>query len=385
MTTELATDRSDRVERADVFVLSAPIEPPAGVSIALATAHEYVLVRLTDSAGCVGWGETYLLPGVEKVMADLATLIVGERATSTRRHRAVLARTRSSRYAQSALLIALDDLRARQLGVPLHVLYGGPTRTSVQAYAASQGYVQGVELEETWESESRQALDAGFTAIKLRTGRFAVEREALALAAVRDLVGQHTQLMVDGNGGYTAGQALRMGDVLRELGARWFEEPLPQDGYRGYAQLRSRLSVPLAGGEILETLDAAVAVVDAHAVDIVQPDVVICGGVESALEVAAAARSRGIAVVPHTSGGAIGIAATVHLLAALDDESRSPASEPLLLELGRGTNPWRTEVFEAPLEAVGGSVAVPDGPGLGWAVDGRSVADRAVAHLEVGA
>lgn len=373
----------DRVERADVYVVSAPIEPPAGVSIGLASSHEYVLVRVTDTAGRVGWGETYLLPGGESVAADLATLVLGQFPTAMRRHRAVLARTRASTYSQSAILIALDDLRARQLEVPLHELYGGPTRAETVAYAASQGYVHGEELENTWAREAQHALESGFSAIKLRVGRFPVEREALALARVREMLGPSIDMMVDGNGGYTMGQAVRMGRILSELNVRWFEEPLPQDGYRGYHELRRSLDVPLAGGEILETLDAALVALDVGAFDVLQPDVVICGGIESVLELARAAEVRGCMTVPHTSGGAIGIAATAHILAALDDPAASPATEQLLLEFGTGDNPWRSELFVGGLEPVAGKIAVPSGPGLGWDVDGALVERRAAKHLEV--
>ena len=378
-----STADSDPVARADVFVLSAPIDPPAGVSIGLATAHEYVLVRLTDSAGCTGWGESYLLPGLDATISELARLTLGRPAGAMREHERVLTSTRASSYGRSAMLMALDDLRARQLGMPVHRLYGGPTRASVPAYAASQGYVQGVELERTWRDEAEAFVDAGFTAIKLRTGRFPVERESAALREVRSIVGDSTELMVDGNGGYSLDEALRMGEQLAELGARWFEEPLPQDGYPGYPELRLRLAVPLAGGEILENTRDASRILAAGAVDILQPDVVICGGIGAAIDVATLARVHGIPVIPHTSGGAIGIAATLQLMAVLDDANRSPGSAPLVLEFGQGANPWRTDVLTEPFDLRAGRIDIPTGPGLGVEVDADFVADRAVLHREV--
>ena len=117
--------------------------------------------------------------------------------------------------------------------------------------------------------------------------------------------------------------------------------------------------------------------------DILQPDVVICGGIGSALAVADLARLHGVALMPHTSGGAIGIAATLQLLAALDDVTRSPGSEPLLLEFGQGVNPWRTDILQQPHEVRGGRLRIPDGPGLGVEVDARQIESRAVLHLEV--
>lgn len=383
MTRAELSGQSSRISRADVFALSAPIHPPAGVSIGLATAHEYVLVRLTDSDGTEGWGETYLLPGVVHTVASLAHLVIGHPAGDMRDHQRRLSATRTSSYARSAIMIALDDLRARQLGVPVHRLYGGPTRSDVQVYAASQGYVEGVELEHTWAHEVETFVGLGYSALKLRTGRFPVAREAEALRAVRELVGHSVTLMVDGNGGYSMGEAVRMGRELSDLGARWFEEPLPQDGYSGYPELRAKLDLPLAGGEILENTDDALGILRAGAVDIVQPDVVICGGIGSALAVSDLANLHGVAIVPHTSGGAIGIAATLQLLAVLDEPTRSPGSEPLLLEFGQGVNPWRTDILQRPHDVRGGRLPIPEGPGLGVEVDAGQVASRAVEHLEV--
>jgi len=377
------TETIDRIERADVYVVSAPIDPPAGVSVALSSAHEYVLIKLIDRSGRVGWGETYFLPGLEQATAHLAGLLIGSYPTSMRIHRTVLAATGASRYSQSAILIALDDLRARQLGVAIHTLYGGPTRSEVVAYAASQGYVEGEEVEHTWRGEAERAAISGYSAIKLRVGRNPIPREAAALEQVRDLLGEDVDLMVDGNGAYTAGQAIKVGRVLADLNVRWFEEPLPQGGYRGYPELRRRLDVPLAGGEILDTLDATVSAVDAGSFDIVQPDVVICGGIESALEAALVASLRGCLTVPHTSGGAIGIAATVQLLAVVDNPSRSPIAQSPLLECGQGPNPWRTDVLQGSIEPVQGKVTVPTGPGLGWDVDGALIHQRALRHITV--
>jgi D-galactarolactone cycloisomerase len=381
---EDVASRTSRIARIEVFVVRSPIDPPCGVSIGLATSHEYALVRIEDSDGRAGWGETYLLPGVSETIVDLGAGLLGADPLAVRAHRAALLQTRSSRYAQSALMIALDDLRARQLEVPVHRLYGGPTRTSVVAYAASQGYVDDVPPEDAWAQEAASYVAAGYTAVKLRVGRYRVAREARVLAEVRQVVGDDIALMVDGNGAYTGPEALAMGRVLGELGFRWFEEPLPQWGYRGYPELATALDIALAGGEVVETSDEALGLLASRGVDILQPEVVICGGIEGALRIADLAELYGISVVPHTSGGAIGIAATLHLLACLGDTSASPAAIPPLLEFGQGPNPWRTDLLTSPLEPAGGVVSVPLGPGLGVQVDESFLRAQAVHQATSG-
>ena len=93
-----------------LYRVSSPVEPPRGVSIRLATAHAYVLVKLVDEAGRVGWGETYDQFGMFEVVRDLAGLLIGHEPWPMRHHRDRMAITRTNSEARSALMIALDDL-----------------------------------------------------------------------------------------------------------------------------------------------------------------------------------------------------------------------------------------------------------------------------------
>jgi D-galactarolactone cycloisomerase len=353
---------SERVASAEVFVLTRPIAPRVGVSVAWAARHEYVLVRLTDHDGRSGWGETYLMPGLAEVVRDLAGLVVGQPAAATRRHRAAFVATLSSTYAASALLIALDDLRGRQAGVPVFQLYGGTAR-AVPAYAASPGYVEAHDPEETWPAELASYADEGFDAVKLRVGRYPVAREAPILETVRASAGS-VRLMADGNGGYRMADAVRMGGVLAELGFDWFEEPLPQrGGYPRYPDLAAKLRVTLAGGEIVETPAEARRLLAAGGVDVIQPEPVICGGIPGLLEIADLAALHGVPVVPHTSGGALGLVAALHAIACL------PEHDLLRLELGRGANELRSGLLAKGPNLDRGTVEVPLGAGLGVEVD----------------
>ena len=116
-----------------LYRVSSPVEPPRGVSIRLATAHAYVLVKLVDEAGRVGWGETYDQFGMFEVVRDLAGLLIGHEPWPMRHHRDRMAITRTNSEARSALMTALDDLRGHQAGLPVHRLYGGPPRDHVPA------------------------------------------------------------------------------------------------------------------------------------------------------------------------------------------------------------------------------------------------------------
>ena len=106
-----------------------------------------------------------------------------------------------------------------------------------------------------------------------------------------------------------------------------------------------------------------------RAFDIIQPDVSLCGGIAECLFVAEMARLWGIACNPHCWGGALVIAATLHVLALLPDASWARTTETPMLELDVYENPFRDRLVTRPVEVLDGHVAVPAGPGLGVEID----------------
>ena len=362
--------RGSRLARLESFVLRTPIRPRRGVSIAWADEHAYLLLRLEDADGAVGWGETYLVTGVQAAVDAARPLAVGRDVDDTGPILRAVRDVTEHPYATSAISIALDDLRARRLGLPVAALHGGFARREARAYAASGGYRESEPTAATWAGELEAAMAAGFSALKLRIGRDRVaDEEPLLRALARDAPAAFT-LLADGNGGFTPPRAVAMGRILAELGFGWFEEPLRQwDGYGGYERLRADLALPLAGGEVLMSRSAARDLLRRCGVDIVQPEPVICGGIGETLFIAGLAALEGVPCVPHTSNGAIGIAAAMAALAAMPHAAPVPGEDLPELEWGLDENPWRTDVAALPALGPGGRVRLPTGPGLGIEVD----------------
>jgi D-galactarolactone cycloisomerase len=328
------------------------------------------LVKITDTGGVAGWGETYPVPAGVAIIRAAATHLVGRDPQDAQANQGLIrAATLANGFATSALSIALDDLRARQLGVSVATLYGGAVRELVRAYASSEGYVEGQPLADTWIDEAGRASAAGYLGFKLRIGRDAPADELAAAAALRTaFTADALDLMADGNAAYSFGDAVRVGRALHDLGFGWFEEPLPTDGYVDYERLRDRLPLALAGGESLQSPREARATIDRGAFDLIQPDVSICGGISDTLAIGAMARLAGIAIHPHACNGAIGLAASLQVLAALPDPTRLATDAPLL-EVDFGPNPSRTDLLREPLPFQGGWFTIPTGPGLGVEVD----------------
>jgi len=373
------------IETCDVYLCVAPVSEPRGPSSGWYDTRESVLVRLRDRDGLAGWGEAALRPGVPAAMRELGELLQGQ---DPQRYEALLdqlTRTTADQWAVSALAIALDDLRARELGTSIASLYGGRRRDSVPAYAASAGYHATREIEELWPAEVSDAVAAGFGAVKFRIGKHAPDRELAVIAGIRSEAGPGLQMMADGNGAYSVAQSVRVAAGLADLGFTWLEEPINRfrgsQRYPGYGDLTRAAGIAIAAGEGLERRTDFARLL-AAGVDILQPDVAICGGIGEASFVAGLAALHGRACVPHCWGGAVMMAATLQVLAVIPEATEVDGSYGGQIEWDTFENPMRTELLTTPLTVTAGRVTIPAGPGLGIDVDEDAV--RRLAQLSAG-
>ena len=354
------------IRGAEVLVLSHRLSRTRLFGTGSNLTRDSVIVRLEDDDGIVGWGETYLVPGAVESSRAMADSLIGRDPDAAAAE--LVATTGLHRWALGAVSMALDDLRARRRGITVSALYDERRRDRVRAYASSQGYVDGLSPDAAWGEEAAATWAAGFRAMKLRIGRYPVADE---IAAIERLVARGPAMtwMADGNGAYDIDDSRRLGRALEGLDFRWLEEPLPTDDYAAYAPLAGELAIPLAGGEILESAEAAEPFLRTGSFDLVQPDVSICGGIGGVLEIAAAAARVGSHAVPHACNGVIALAATLQVLAILPVPADAPGWAEPILEHDVGENPIRTDLLVAPLRLDDGWMQIPDGPGLGIEID----------------
>ena len=266
-----------------------------------ATTAVTVTLHAGDQTG-LGW--TYSSPAA-------ATVITGHLADVVRQHRPFdivagwhamhrTVRNFGSRglvmQALSAVDIAWWDLKAKLLDVPLTALLGR-VRTDVPIYG-SGGFTTLTDAElgeqvDWW-------LSVGCRAMKIKIAEHwgtTVDRDLERVRRLREIAGAGVDLMVDANGGYTIGQARRVGAELDELDVRWFEEPVSSDDTDGLANLRTFLRCDIAAGEY------AADVYDIRAllpvVDCLQLDATRCGGYTGFLAGATLAQSHNLQVSAH--------------------------------------------------------------------------------------
>ena len=371
------------IRRIEAFFHSSPIDPPREAGSGLSTAFSHIVIRLTDDEGVVGYGECVPVPGAMGQLEVIGRELLGKDPLERVHHLGKLRRWWNGPFAVSALSIALDDLVARQLGVSIASLYGGPWRSRVRPYAATYGSLVGDTLA-SWIEDAEALASRSFTALKLRLGVLPVADECRALEQLRARMPATMALMGDGNGGFGPTTARQMGRCAEDVGLLWFEEPMPVEGYVGYPELAADLTIPLAGGEMSLSPQAAHELLLRRGVDIIQPDPVICGGIGDTISIGSLATMTGRLCVPHTSGGAIGVAAALQALACLPDQTILGKNQLLYLEYPGLIDPTQEAIAPELLVPSDGWIDVPTSPGLGIEIDGEAVGRMASERLVVG-
>jgi len=357
------------ITNVETFPLRHKMRRAMGVSTALSDVRTCLLVKISTDSGLVGWGETIDVGGTRAVIETKhRPALLGKNPLEHRKlWRTLWGPSFGEGRAVGGVDIALHDLRGKALGQSIADLYGGRMRDKVLAYASAMNYTDGVRPEDQFPAEAAELVKRGYKALKFRSGRFDLNRELAVATKIREAVGGDICLLTDGNGAFTLPQAVKFGKELEKLDFYCFEEPLPQGlNYAGYDVLCQSLDICVAGGEGLESRVAARDHIVKRSFDMIQPDVLLCGGIGEALFIAEMARLWSVQCLPHCWSGVIGIASTLQLLSLLPDATFGFSSDQPMLEHDLLENPFRDELSSKPFQInAQGFVDVPTGPGLG--------------------
>jgi L-alanine-DL-glutamate epimerase-like enolase superfamily enzyme len=330
------------------------------------------IVEVLTDEGLTGVGSAMTSKSlVEAGVNLLRPHLIGERADEPAR---VTEKLRQSTFWQgrggavehaiSGIDIALWDLMGQICNQPVSRLLGGNYRSRVKPYGSIL-FDEAGPLRETLLA----TVARGFKAIKLGWrpfGRRDPRTDELLVRTARDTVGPEVELMVDAGGseqfwphGYK--WALETAKMLANYDVVWFEEALPPDDLEGYVELRRHSPVPIATGEVLTRRQSFRPFLEQHAVDIIQPDCTKCGGLTEAWRIAWMAYDHNIQWVPHGWNTAIGLAADLHLSAAMPVARYVEYLTP---------SPYLDELVAVPFRTdTEGYLTIPDRPGLGIELD----------------
>ena len=250
--------------------------------------------------------------------------------------------------------MALWDIVGKQANMPLYKLWGGAYRNPIPMIA----YLQAKDPQQIAE-ESAAAVAQGFETIKVKIG-MSPESDLEIVKAAR-AAAPHAKLRADVNGAWTIGTAKRMMRKLEQYDLEYVEQPLPLDDLAGHAYLRKLFSTPIALDESAYTMQDVLTIIRAEAADVILLDPHQSGGLHRCRKAAAIAEAADIPVTFH-SGAELGIstAAFLHLAASIPN---------LMLAVDNQQPNLTDDIVNTPHKIESGSIAVPNGAGLGVTID----------------
>jgi len=323
---------------------------------------DVVIATVTTADDLEGIGFSYSKraggPALFAHAKQLAPLLIGEDALDTGRiwHKLLWAAASIGRQgvavqSLAAFDIALHDRKAKLAGLSVAKLIGS-YRDSVRCYDTTVGFLSSDTP--TVIAASERSLAGGMGGIKLKVGGEA--REDIArVRAVRRALGENVAIMVDANQAWDRARAKRIGRRLEEFDLTWIEEPVDAHDIAGHAALRAALDTPIATGEMLSSATDLRRLLDADAVDVLQPDAVRIGGITPYRRISELADELNVTVAPHFA-----TQLHVHLAACQPKEGWVEWFD------------WLDPLFEERLELRDGRVVVPTRPGLGLTLAARA-------------
>lgn len=354
-----------------------PPEEAYGMSRGLTHMRGAGLVLLDTEDGVEGIGEAWGPPLVNAAYLEIVKPYFVGRPVFAQRGIAqtILAKhyhfgTQNGLVAMlSGIDIAAHDAMGKLLNLPVCDLIGGRQRDRVPVYASGGYFTRAEDHLGALAAQLEPLAGRGFGAYKIKIGRNPREDAARA-ALARRIIGDDALLTVDVNGNYTLDTLLESMRRMADSDIHWVEEPLAPQDWAGYRELAARTTIPVATGEALYTLFDFRRVIDGRLAAILQPDLTLCGGLDTARTIGTLCGAEHLRVSPHVWGAGIGLAAAVHWVAALPSYPHAEnVPYPVLIEYDVGRNPLQSAILENPIRFADGFLDVPKGPGLGITLD----------------
>lgn len=307
--------------------ISAPLHTPFVTALRRATSIDSLIVTVVDSDGRTGLGEAPQVWQVTGSSVDgaqacvdqvIAPLLAGRDPDDLVGNcRAVHGAVAGNEAARAAVDVALHDLYARRLGIPLVRLLGGTARqvpTDVTLSAASADELA---------SAARQRTSEGFTVLKVKVGHRdgpeAATGDVDRIRAIRTAVGPRTRIRLDANQSWTPREAVRVIQGLEDadLDVELVEQPVPRYDLDGLAWVSDRVDTPILADEAVFGVRDLVEVIRRRAADLVNVKLAKCGGLGEAVTMLEVARAHGVGtMVGSMMESPVGVAAAASLAAA---------------------------------------------------------------------
>jgi galactonate dehydratase len=357
----------------DIRIGNLPSLKITGIKTFLVGAgnRNWVYVKVLTDQGIEGIGEAYSSGPDEatvKVIEDMATWLTGHDPRNVQYLFDLMYNT--TRFpgglvvnaAISGIEHALWDIAGKSAGLPVWQLLGGRTRNKIRVYQS----ISGVSPAEAAASARRLVETFGYTAIKMgidAPGHMpfnqALRNSAQRVAAVREAVGPDVDIGVDVHTKFVeVHRAAAFARAIESYNPMWLEEPIRPENFDAMKKLSEQVNVPLASGESNYGKYEFMQLISRQALDYVQPDICVCGGVLEMKKIAAMAEAQYMMVAPHNPMSPLATAVNVHFAASTPNFH--------ILEYAAPVEGARKDVLKEPLMVQkDGYLEIPNKPGWG--------------------
>ncbi|HVV28005.1 MAG TPA: mandelate racemase/muconate lactonizing enzyme family protein [Rhizomicrobium sp.] len=351
---------------------------------------DWVIPRLKTEGGLTGLGDASQSGNDEQTLVWLKRFVdllkghsVFEIAWFRQASLAHLAEGgKPAAVAASALEHALWDLQGQALGLPVYELFGGRIQDRIRIYA-NINRSSDPRTPDGFAAMAQRAVADGFDAFKLApfdelplkladpAERARLTQNGLdCAAAVRRTIGPDRDLLIDAHSRFHLEEGLELAQRFEPLKLFWLEEVTPAKPVSDLAAINKAAAMPTAGGENIQGVAGFYPYIRAEAVDIVMPDVKVCGGLLELKKIAALAEGAGLFTSPHGPASPIGNLAAAHVVATIPNFN--------ILEFSYGEVPWRAELIDPPEQIDRSALVLSARPGFGVRLNEKTAAKYAV-------
>jgi galactonate dehydratase len=331
----------------------------------------WIIIKILTDEGLYGIGEAtleYREKSVLTAVDEIAEDIKGNNPFEIEKNHNIIRRDSYYRSgpvlstALGAIDMALWDLKAKALNVPVYELLGGKIRDKLLLYA--NGWFSGSSEPEEFAEKAAATVAQGFRALKWDPfGSMYLEvtsKDLMQIAknvnAVREAVGDNIDLIIEGHGRFNMTAAKKIASVIKDCRPTWFEEPLIPGNAKALSELRRSCDIPLAAGERAYSIFDVQELLNNNSIDVIQSDVSHVGGITELKRIGALAMANSISVSPHNPNGPVSNMATMHYAATCENFN--------FLETMNTDVPWRKDIFNENVVFEDGFFIIPDEPGL---------------------
>ena len=355
-----------KIAQVDVIPFGVPIKSFADAYTGFSVSNA-VLVRMTAEDGTVGYGEAcawepeFYGETLESVTSTLskymAPLVIGEDALNINRIMAKIdAHVARITCAKEGMDLALHDLKGKLLNTPVYQVLGGRFRDRIPVASEI-----GIDTPDLMAENALAVLKLGIKVIKIK-GSDDMALDVERIKTVRDAVGRDIELRLDPNAAWNTIGTIKTMKAIEDCHLQLLEQPIPHWDLKGMSQIRSNIGIPLMADESIWTPQDVVKIAEYGAADIINIKIAKSCGLALAKQIEFVAESLGLPCIVGTEiEPGFSLIAKLHLAASM--KIHPLASEFTELSLLKGN------ILDHKIEIQDGCVKVPDGPGLGVALD----------------